>query len=48
MVVEKAHAKGVVVEAELGVLSGVEDDMSIDDKDALYTNPQQAKEFVIV
>ena len=46
LVVEKAHAKAVVVEAELGVLSGVEDDMSIDDKDALYTNPQQAKEFV--
>ena len=45
-VVEKAHAKGVVVEAELGVLSGVEDDMSIDDKDALYTNPNQAREFV--
>ena len=45
-VVEKAHAKGVVVEAELGVLSGVEDDMSIDDKDALYTNPKQAREFV--
>ena len=41
LVVEKAHAKGVVVEAELGVLSGVEDDMSIDDKDALYTNPKQ-------
>jgi fructose-bisphosphate aldolase class II len=45
-VVEKAHAKGVVVEAELGVLSGVEDDMSIDDKDALYTNPKQASDFV--
>ena len=45
-VVEKAHAKGVVVEAELGVLSGVEDDMSIDDKDVLYTNPNQAREFV--
>ena len=45
-VVEKAHTKGVVVEAELGVLSGVEDDMSIDDKDALYTNPNQAREFV--
>lgn len=45
-VVEKAHAKKIVVEAELGVLSGVEDDMSVDDKDALYTNPAQAKEFV--
>lgn len=45
-VVEKAHVKGVVVEAELGVLSGVEDDMSIDDKDALYTNSKQAREFI--
>ena len=45
-VVEKAHAKGLVVEAELGVLSGVEDDLSIEDKDARYTNPAQAREFV--
>lgn len=45
-VVEKAHAKNIVVESELGVLSGVEDDKSVEDKDALYTNPQQAKEFV--
>lgn len=45
-VVEKAHARNVAVEAELGVLSGVEDDLSVDDKDAHYTNPQQAKEFV--
>ena len=45
-VVTQAHAKGIVVEAELGVLSGVEDDLSVDDKDALYTNPLQAKEFV--
>jgi fructose-bisphosphate aldolase class II len=45
-VVEKAHARNIVVEAELGVLSGVEDDLSIDEKDALYTNPDQAKEFV--
>lgn len=45
-VVEKAHSKGIVVEAELGVLSGVEDDLSIDDKDARYTNPAQAREFV--
>lgn len=46
VVVEKAHARNIAVEAELGVLSGVEDDISVDDKDALYTNPQQAKEFV--
>jgi fructose-bisphosphate aldolase class II len=45
-VVEKAHKKNIVVEAELGVLSGVEDDMDIDAKKAFYTNPQQAKEFV--
>jgi len=45
-VVERAHAGGLVVEAELGVLSGVEDDLEVEDRDALYTNPQQAKEFV--
>jgi fructose-bisphosphate aldolase class II len=45
-VVEKAHSRGVVVEAELGVLSGVEDDLSVEEKDALYTNPEQAASFV--
>jgi fructose-bisphosphate aldolase, class II len=45
-IVEKAHAAGMNVEAELGVLSGVEDDLSVDDKDALFTSPHQAKEFV--
>jgi fructose-bisphosphate aldolase class II len=45
-VVLKAHEKGLSVEAELGVLSGVEDDLSIEDKDARYTNPAQAREFV--
>ena len=45
-VVTKAHEQGIVVEAELGVLSGVEDELNIDDKDAWYTNPAQAKEFV--
>ncbi len=45
-VVDKAHPKKIVVEAELGVLSGVEDDMDIDSSKAFYTNPQQAKEFV--
>ena len=45
-VVELAHQKGIAVEAELGVLSGVEDDISIDEKHALYTNPRQAEEFV--
>ena len=46
LVVEAAHKKNIVVEAELGVLSGVEDDLSIDENLAKYTNPAQAKEFV--
>jgi fructose-bisphosphate aldolase class II len=45
-VVEYAHAKGVAVEAELGKLAGVEDNVSVDEKDALFTNPDQAAEFV--
>ncbi|MBP1916926.1 tagatose-bisphosphate aldolase subunit GatY [Lederbergia galactosidilytica] len=45
-VVAYARPKGVLVEAELGRLSGMEDDMSVDEKDAIYTNPDQAKEFV--
>jgi fructose-bisphosphate aldolase class II len=45
-VVEKAHQKNIVVEAELGVLSGVEDDLSIDEMHARFTDPAQAKEFV--
>lgn len=45
-VVQYAHKKGVVVEAELGRLSGIEDDMSVDEKDAIYTNPREAREFV--
>ncbi len=45
-VVEYAHSKGVVVEAELGKLAGIEDDVNIDEKDAMYTDPIQAKEFV--
>jgi fructose-bisphosphate aldolase, class II len=45
-IVEKAHARGIAVEAELGVLSGVEDHISIEEKYALYTNPGQAEEFV--
>ncbi|PGH39890.1 MAG: fructose-bisphosphate aldolase [Candidatus Nephrothrix sp. EaCA] len=43
---EKAHAKNIAVEAELGMLSGTEDDLHIDDVQARYTNPAQAKEFV--
>ncbi len=45
-VVEYAHSKGVVVEAELGKLAGVEDDVNVSDDDARYTDPEQAKEFV--
>jgi fructose-bisphosphate aldolase class II len=45
-VVEKAHSKNIVVEAELGVLSGVEDDLSVEENHARYTDPAQAKEFV--
>ena len=45
-VVKQAHKKKVVVEAELGVLSGVEDDISIDEKHAKYTQPEEVVEFV--
>lgn len=45
-IVEYAHRYDVSVEAELGRLGGVEDDLIVDSKDALYTNPQQAIEFV--
>ena len=45
-IVEKAHSKGVFVEAELGVLSGVEDDLIVDGKHAKYTDPDQALAFV--
>lgn len=45
-VVEYAHAHGVVVEAELGKLAGVEDAVKVNAKDATYTDPAQAVEFV--
>ena len=45
-VVEYAHSKGVVVEAELGKLAGIEDDVNVAAGDAMYTDPDQAKEFV--
>lgn len=45
-VVEYAHAHGVVVEAELGKLAGVEDAVKVAAKDATYTDPDQAAEFV--
>lgn len=43
-VVEYAHARGVVVEAELGQLAGVEDEVSVEH--SKYTDPQQAEDFV--
>lgn len=45
-VVEYAHSRGVVVEAELGKLAGIEDDVNVAEDDAMYTDPEQAKEFV--
>jgi fructose-bisphosphate aldolase class II len=46
LIVDDAHKKGVFVEAELGVLSGVEDDISIDEKHARYTSPNEVVSFV--
>ena len=45
-IVVEAHTKGVAVEAELGVLSGIEDDLSVDEKNALYTQPEEVESFV--
>lgn len=45
-VVDAAHAKGIVVEAELGQLGGVEEHVQVDEADAKLTDPDQAKEFV--
>jgi fructose-bisphosphate aldolase class II len=45
-VVDAAHAKGIVVEAELGQLGGVEEHVKVDEADARLTDPNQAKEFV--
>ena len=45
-VVDYAHAHGVVVEAELGKLAGIEDDVNVAAEDAMYTDPEQAREFV--
>lgn len=45
-VVEYAHLRGTTVEAELGSLGGQEDDLVVDEKDAKYTDPHQAREFV--
>jgi fructose-bisphosphate aldolase class II len=45
-VVDAAHAKNIVVEAELGQLGGVEEHVQVSEADAKLTNPDQAKEFV--
>lgn len=45
-VVDYAHSKGVYVEGELGSISGIEDDLDVDDKNSCYTSPKQAKDFV--
>jgi fructose-bisphosphate aldolase class II len=45
-VVDRAHAKGLSVESELGKLGGVEEDIQVDEKHAMLTDPDEAKEFV--
>ena len=45
-VVEYAHAHGVVVEAELGKLAGIEDDVHVSAEDSTYTRPEEVEEFV--
>ena len=45
-VVDYAHERGVVVEGELGKLSGIEDDVNVSSDDAMYTNPDEVEEFV--
>ncbi len=45
-VVEYAHDHGVVVEAELGALAGVEDEVSVSAEDSHYTRPEEVEEFV--
>ena len=45
-VVEYAHARGVVVEGELGRLAGVEDDVNVSAEDASYTRPEEVIDFV--
>ena len=45
-VVEYAHARGVSVEAELGTLAGVEDEVSVSDEASSYTRPEEVEEFV--
>ena len=45
-VVDAAHAKGISVEAELGMLGGVEEHVSVDEKNACLTDPKEAEQFI--
>ena len=45
-VVDAAHARGIVVEAELGKLGGVEEHVAVDEANAMLTDPENAREFV--
>ncbi len=45
-VVQAAHARRISVEAELGMLGGVEEDIKVDEKNSMLTDPEEAKEFV--
>ncbi|MBC7186918.1 MAG: class II fructose-1,6-bisphosphate aldolase [Calditrichaeota bacterium] len=45
-VVEYAHPRGIPVEAELGRLKGVEEHVSVEERDAIFTDPDEAREFV--
>jgi fructose-bisphosphate aldolase, class II len=45
-VADRAHARGISVEAELGMLGGVEEDIKVDESHACLTDPEQAREFV--
>ncbi len=45
-VVDRAHAKGISVEAELGMLGGVEEDINVEEGNACLTDPSEAEDFV--
>jgi fructose-bisphosphate aldolase class II len=45
-VVDFAHGKGVIVEAELGMLGGIEEHVQVDEKDARLTDPEEAVQFI--
>ena len=46
VIVDKAHKKNISVEAELGILSGQEDDIDVDMEEAKFTNPEDVEHFV--